>query len=294
MTGPMSSPMSGPLTGAVPISNAHMATIAASGPSGSAPIVSMRASGVYPGTSVGAQPRSKVGLIIAILAVLAVGGGVAAFVVVSGRKPGPGPGSQIASNGPEHGPEHGSNGLQDGPGRDASVAIAPDAAALVALAPDAGPGSDAVIPGNGSDHQGSGSAEHDGSNTPPPPEVETVPVVLTARNVMAFQVYENGEKVLDGPDALLVGKGEKRTVVIKAAGFRDKTLVVDSTKKKVQFALSRIPGPGPGPGSGSGHTVITPPPPGPDCSFKILDPKSKACVEQYCAKHPEEDKCHLD
>jgi hypothetical protein len=45
----------------------------------------------------------------------------------------------------------------------------------------------------------------------------------------------------------------------------------------------------PGPGSGKVYTPNL----GPDCTNKILDPKSKACVDQYCAKHSEEDKCHM-
>jgi hypothetical protein len=161
-------------------------------------------------------------------------------------------------------------------------------------------------------------------NTLPPPEVPPVQVLLSARNVSRFEVYENGAKLFDGPDLLPVNKGESRNVVIKASGFRDKALVVDSTRRKVQFALARLPGgaiPGPGPGSGRGSNTVSIPGPGsatvpvnpppnngnpgpgsgkvytpnlpPDCSNKILDSRSKACVDQYCAKHPDEDKCHM-
>jgi hypothetical protein len=49
------------------------------------------------------------------------------------------------------------------------------------------------------------------------------------------------------------------------------------------------PHPDPGPGSGKAYTPNL----ASDCSNKILDPKSKACVDQYCAKHPDEDKCHM-
>jgi hypothetical protein len=163
-----------------------------------------------------------------------------------------------------------------------------------------GSGSDHALPTSGSDQQGSHEEIHDGSaggsNTPP--EVEVVRVVLSARNATVFQVYENGTKLFDGPDELEVPKNGKRTVMIKAAGFKDTMLTVGSTQRKLQFKLARLPvGNGnsghPNAGSDSGHAVV-PPPPGPDCSFKILDPKSKACVDQYCAKHPEEDKCHLD
>jgi len=237
-----------------------------------------------------------------------VGGGVAAFAVVSGNhKPGPGPGSgsQIANKDP--------GVVKTGPGgKDAAVALAPDAADIAAVVPDA-----AVEHTLPTEMPDAGAA---GGNTLPPSEVPQVQVLLFARNAKHFEVYENDAKLFDGPYVLPVNKGERRTVVIKAAGFRDKQMVVDSTKDRVQFALVRIPGaiPGPGPGHGSntpipgtgsatvpvnpnpnpgnpgpgsGH-VYTPNPP-PDCSTKIVDPRSKACVDQYCAKHPDEDKCHM-
>jgi hypothetical protein len=277
-------------------------------PSGSAPIVQtgqygVGGSGVYPSASVTMPRKSRMGLVIALLAVLAVGGGVAAFVMV-GQKNNPTPtprgsdGSQVVIN-------DGSNhGEQAGMGRDAAV-IEHDAA---------GPGSNIagtdIGPGSGSNHAeqaGSGSSveTHDGSNAGSnnPPAAEVVAVLLVARNASAFEVYENGTKVLDGPDSLPVPKGEKRTVVIKANGFKEKPLVVDATKKKIIFALSRNPVVNSGSGathpvnagSGSGHVSETPPPPvGPDCSNKILDPKSKACISQYCAKHSDDDKCHME
>jgi hypothetical protein len=227
---------------------------------------------------------------------------------VSGNhKPGPGSGSgsQIASNDP---------GLVPKLGHDAAVALAPDAASIAAVLPDAAV--EHTLPTEVPD---AGSA----GNTLPPPEVQQVQVLLAAKNVARFEVYENGVKLFDGPDDLPVDKGGTRTVVVKAPGYKDKTLVVDSTKRRVQFALARLPAggiPGPGPGSGRGSSAVTPgpgsgtvpvnPPPNngnpgpgsgkvytpnlpPDCSNKILDSRSKACIDQYCAKHPDEDKCHM-
>jgi serine/threonine-protein kinase len=286
-----------PMTGPVLVGNASAPTIAATGRSGSGPVVATPSSGVY--SAAYPAQKSRLGLIIAILAVLAVGGGVAAFVVVSGRKPGPGPGSgsQVASNDP---------GLVPKLGHDAAVVLAPDAADIAAVVPDAAV--EHTIPTEVPDAGGAGG------NTLPPPEVPQVQVLLFSRNASRFEVYENGIKLFDGPEELSVNKGGTRTVLIKANGFKDKTLIVDSTKRRVQFALARLPvvnpGPGsghgsnagsgsvavptntnPGSGSGSGH-VYTPSLP-PDCSNKILDPKSRACVDQYCAKHPDEDKCHM-
>jgi hypothetical protein len=288
-----------PMTGPVLIDHATAPTVPA-GRSGTGPVAAPPGSGVYPAAPYPA-PKSRFGLIAAILAVLAVGGGVAAFVVVNGNhKPGPGSGSgsQIASNDPGLGPKL---------GHDAAVALVPDAADIAAVVPDAAV--DHTIPTEVPDAGAAG-------NSPPPSDVPKVQVVLVARNVARFEVYENGSKLFDGPDELPVDKGGTRTVMVKAPGFRDKTLIVDSTRHKFQFALVRLPtGAGPGPGSTHGSNTPTIPGPGPgsgtvpsssgnpgpgsgkvsapDCSNKILDSRSKACIEQYCGKHPDEDKCHM-
>jgi eukaryotic-like serine/threonine-protein kinase len=291
------------MTGPVLIGNVSAPTIAATGRSGSGPVMATPSSGVY--SAAYPAQKSRLGLIIAILAVLAVGGGVAAFVVVSGgHKPGPGPvpGSQIASN---------DQGLSK------VVPVGKDAAVVVALAPDAASGTDvaSVVPDAGVDH--TVAVPDAGGNTLPSPEVPPVQVLLSAKNVTRFEVYENGVKLFDGPDVIPVNKGETRTVVLKAPGFKDKTLIVDSTKHKVQFALARLPvvnagqgsghgsnatpnagsgsaavnNPNPNPNQGSGHVYT--PNLSPDCSNRILEPKNRACVDQYCAKHPDEDKCHM-
>jgi hypothetical protein len=126
-----------------------------------------------------------------------------------------------------------------------------------------------------------------GGNTLPPPDVVLVP--LFAKNGVIFEVFENGVKVLDGPDNLEVPRGEKRTVVIKAKGFRDKTVVVNGTKKRVLISLVPLERAG----SGSAHSL--PQPPGPNCANEIVDPNNKACVAQYCAKHSDDvSKCGLE
>jgi serine/threonine-protein kinase len=296
-----------PMTGPVMVSGAHAATIAAMGPSGSAPIVAAASSGIYSGGYPGAPAgtrKSKVGLIVAVLAVLAVGGGVAAFVVVSHQEPrkGSDSGSQLASNDPGSGDHGSSHAVHDGSARDGSAhdgsagvaTISHDGSGTPGVGSDgsgSNPGSDHAVPSSGSDHVGSNvespNGSDGGSNTPPRPEV--VPVPLVAKNVVSFEVFENGAKLFDGPDNLEVTKGEKRTVVIKAKGYKDKTVVVDGTKKKVQFSLERIPRPPVNGDQGSGHVV--PPPPGLNCTSTIVDPKNKACVSQYCAMHPKDDNC---
>jgi tRNA A-37 threonylcarbamoyl transferase component Bud32 len=298
-----------PMTGPVVMTGAHAATIAATGPSGSAPIVAAASSGLYPGARPPVAKKSRAGLIIAILAVLAVGGGVAAFVVVNHKDPGKGSdnGSQVASNHPGS-DDHGSNHVvQDGSDhgvRDGSNHVVQDGSAGTHAGsnitgsdgPGSNPGSDHAGTNPGSDHAGSdvGSNNiHDaGSNTPPP--VEVVQVLLSAKNVGAFEVYEDGKKVLDGPDNLEIPKGEKRAVVIKAKGYKEKTVTIDGTKKKVQFSLERLPRNSVNPvnpvnpDQGSGHVS---PPPAINCTSTIVDPGNKACVSQYCAMHPKDDNC---
>jgi tRNA A-37 threonylcarbamoyl transferase component Bud32 len=253
---------------------ANAATIAAASPSGSAPHVMHPGSGGYTGPPQGGYPgaqggypgapvaqKSKLGLIIGLVVVL-VGGGIAAFVIINGKTHKPVVIADAGVSAP-------ADALL-GPPIDANVGPlhASDAAGAEPVDASAGPShvSDA------------------GSNTIPAGEV--VQVALFARNGVAFEVFEDGEKLFDGPDILEVPKDGKRTVVIKAKGFKDKTLVVQGIKKRVQFALDRVSGPGP-------HTV--PQPPGPNCSNEIVDPSSKPCVAQYCAKHPDDvSKCGLE
>jgi hypothetical protein len=281
-----------PRTGPVVISGAHAATVAANHPSGPAMVANAGSSGIYSGSHPGqAAPKSKLGLVIAILAVLVVGAGVAAFAVVnknSGR--GPGGGSQVVDRGSGGSATISHDGSSAGSG---AVAGDGSGSSRVTDVGSAGQGSAGQgSAGQGSAGQegsaaGSGQDSDPGSNAPPP--VEVVQVQLAATNVLQFEVYENGTKVLDGPDALDVPKGGKRTVLIKARGFKDKTLVVPGVKQKVKFALARIPGPTHGTGSedsaGSSSGSAQPPPPT-NCLKSIVDPDSKACIKQYCGAHP--------
>jgi hypothetical protein len=260
-----------PMTRPVVISGSHAATVAVTGPSGSAPIV-VQGPGGYPGQLV--TKKSKAGLIIAIVAVMAVGGGIAALVVIKNS------GSNIPPK----------------PGSDASVVLPLDASVITpvdASRPDSGPNParDAAVAADAADvvpvDAGVESPDATG-NIPLPAEVIQVP--LFARNGVAFEVFENGTKLFDGPDMLEVRKGEKRTVVIKSKGFKDKTVTVTGTKKKFLFSLDRIPVNN---GSGSAHIPL--PPPGPNCSDAIVEPANKACVAQYCQKHSDDvSKCGLE
>ena len=125
-------------------------------------------------------------------------------------------------------------------------------------------------------------------------------VILSARNVAAFEVWDNTGKVGDGPMNLIVPANGKRTVTIKAKGFKDRQMVVDAKQKSVQFSMDRIASVPPiNNGSGSATVVVHPPPPPPpppamNCANVIVDPKNQACVKQYCDRHKSDLRCEAE
>jgi serine/threonine-protein kinase len=266
--------------------------------------------------------KSKTGLIIAIIAVLAVGGGVAAFVIVSAQKEGgntPGSGSEVVGDGTGSATKIGTDKV----GADAkTVAEGADAATqdgsnTVAEGPDAGSTIDPPL-----------------SIDAGVPKVEGVEVQVFVKNggVLAFEVYEEGSKIFDGPGNITITPGSPRTVVIKARGFKDKTVTISGNSKKEAFRLDRdvvAPKGCTASSCPSGQTCdkkdgkckftsvltgctatscpagqtceggkckvsTTPPPPRLDCTNKIVDGKDKKCVRQYCKAHPEDDRCGLE
>jgi len=119
---------------------------------------------------------------------------------------------------------------------------------------------------------------------------ETVDVLIKSRYHGAFEVWEDDQKLFDGPDNLPVVVGESRKITIKARGYKDKTFTVSSDAKgrKFEFKLDRAPGPVPGPGSGSSSVK---PPVDPGCKNVVADPSSPACRKQYCQFHPDDVRC---
>jgi serine/threonine-protein kinase len=258
------------------------------GPSGPNYAVS-GSSGLYdPSSSVVNVPKkSKAGLIIAIIAVLAVGGGVTAFVLVSDKGPGTGSGSQVASNDP------GSNKVDPNSGNkvtepDSGTKIGSDHTDIGANPPKTIDAGTTVVDPPAID---AGTVE-------PPPAVDAgvllapaIKVKLFLKSPVPFEVFENGIKLFDGPDSLDVVPGQPRLITVKARGFREKSFSVDGKDKVLKLKLDRIPGPV-GPGSGSGTPVIVPPKL--DCSNQIKDPKSGACVKQYCGRHANDPTCDIE
>jgi serine/threonine-protein kinase len=225
-------------------------------------------SGLYdPSGSVVTAPRkSKVGLIIAILVVLAAGGGIAAFVLMNkGDEPKqPGTGSQVAVN-----------------DRGSATETHPDAT----TAANDPWGNKAGSSEGSAKVAGSGDVGSD-TTPPPPPPNDAVGVAIFTQPDVPFEVWENGAKVQDGMDDVMVDKGTKRKLVLKAKGFKDKTITIDGTKKKLAVKLDRV--------AGATHTAPPPPPTGhKDCTNSIVDPKDPRCQKQYCATHEQDPTCGL-
>ncbi|HEU0034615.1 MAG TPA: serine/threonine-protein kinase [Kofleriaceae bacterium] len=267
--------------------------------------VSSSGSGLYsPNSSVVTVPKkSNTGLIIAIIAVLAVGGGIAAFALTSGGGKGGGSGSQVAS-GSDHG-SSGSNGSAGssaiGIGSSGSSEIKGSDSGSDHVGPGSdhvGSGSDVVAVGSGSGSGttvdvGSGSAgSNAGSNEPP--IALPVKVKITLKQPVAFEAWENGAKLpFEGPDFLDVLPGQSRTITLKARGYKDKTVTITDKEKTVKFKLDKAPSSTPpNVGSGSGSAVVKPPTL--DCSSGIKDPKNAGCVKQYCKAHPENPSCDAE
>jgi serine/threonine protein kinase len=241
------------------------------GPSGPHQVVpgASSSSGLYPGYVGVPIKKSNTGLIIAIIAVLVVGGGIAAFAVVS-------PGKK-----------------ESGDGSGSMVALAPDAGGGGELPPDAAIAAvaDAEVPVT---PDAEVVATIDAAVEPPDTGIvipDTVQVLIKSKYHTSFEVWEDGRKLFDGPDNLPIVVGESRKITIKARGFKDKTFTVPSNarERKFEFRLDRAPGPGPGPGSGSAR-----PPADPGCRHIVADPYNKACIEQYCKFHKNDDRCNLE
>jgi hypothetical protein len=271
MTGPMNvgaahaatqAPYMHPGTGPVPVQ------IGPSGPNqivpagGSSPGYSGYGS-AYQGVPV---KKSNTGLIIAIFAVLLVGGSVVAFAVLSGGKEG---GGDAGVGSQEAVADAGGAGSNEPPTSDAPGAPA-----------DAGtPVPDAEV-----------LATADAAVDPPKVDAgiaipETVEVLIKSRHHPRFEVWEDGRKLFDGPDNLPIAVGESRKITIKARGYKDMTVTVasDAKGRKLEFnKLARIAGPDPGPG---------PRPSDPGCKNVVVDPSSPACRKQYCQFHPDDLRC---
>ncbi|HVK83782.1 MAG TPA: serine/threonine-protein kinase [Kofleriaceae bacterium] len=322
----------------------------AAGPSssGSAAVGALAsgASGVYdPGASFVAPKKSKAGLYIGIFAVLAVGGGVAAFMATqqgtSGEGAGSGAGSQVATTGSGSGSSAttGSAATGDGSGSSVATVGSNGSATTVAGTPDkmaeyvakmtgyadqmcacadkacadkvqnelgawAASMGGTVKPDDASAKQLATISERlsscaskliaaAGSNAESlPPDAGVAPIavvnVVVSTNVAAFEIWENGAKIASGPDSLEVPVGSSRKLTIKARGYRDRDVTLDSKSKKQKFTLSKAPSTTTTPNT---NNTSNPPP---KCTGTNKDLQSNTCRPLYCKAHPDEVACDIE
>ena len=253
-----------PMAGGM-MSGAQIAPTMAAAPAMTPPVgmASASASGLYdPSGSVVTVPKkSSAGLIIAILVVLAAGGGIAAFVLMqkgdSPKKPDNGSGVAVVTG-------------SDTTKGSAAIVTPP------VVTPDAAPaGKDPWTNGSGS------------ATVETPEKKDTIDVVIDTEPYLAdFEIWENGARLQDGADPVTVEKGSKHTLTIKRKGFKDQTIVVDGTKRRMRVKMATV---------GGGKTVVITPPPGQkDCSKQLLDRTDAKCQKQFCASHPDDPICGLE
>ncbi len=316
----------GPMTGMVA---AHSNTIGAMGPppgvmpsgghqvmhtpQGGVPPVAASQSGLYSGSSsaVVIPKKSNAGLIIAIFAVLAVGGAITAFVVLGQKNDGgtgSGSGSQVAeigsgSAGSAVTPVNGSgSSVPPNNGGSGSSVTTNNGGSGSSATPNNGGSGSSITPNNG----GSGSDTTpppdagtnvatvgiDAGSEPPPPidaggvEAKNVMVLLVAKNASSFEVWENGKKLFDGPDTLEVPDGGERKVVIKAKGFKDKEMTFSSKDRKPpKFSLTKIPVVNTNTNTNTNTK--------PKCSNTKADIQLSFCKAAYCASHTDKESQNL-
>lgn len=255
-------------------------------------------SGLYdPGASVVSVPKkSSLPIIVAVIALLAVGGGIATYVVVNGQTTdgpvagdGPGTGSAGAGTGSQvavvvDAAATGSVGGTTNPpiALDAAVAtVTPDAEVAAVEPPDAAVSEPPVTP----DAAEIAQAPDAGISEPLPPAEVAVQVV--GKGGVSVELWEGHKKLPRGP-ILIVG-GKAREITVKARSYRDKKVRIDGSRAEVEVALAKVGGTGPGPGPGSATE-----PQAADCSKVVVDPKSAACRKQYCKYHADDVRCQME
>jgi serine/threonine protein kinase len=235
-----------------------------SGPIGAAP----SGSGLYASGASGlvevAPKKSKAGLVFALIAVLAAVGGLVAFLVLGDKKPsGDGPGPGTGSQGSAVAgvtPDAGGGGGGSGPVPTAT----PDAAQIATATIDAGGGGTApAIP----DAAQQVAAVPDAAEAVTPPPKDLVAVIIDSKNVSSFEVWRDGAKIGTGATVVEVERGTTVTVTLKAKNYKDKSVKLDGSKRKVEERLEKL--------SGSTPDKL-------DCSKVLKDPKNAACRKQFC------------
>jgi serine/threonine protein kinase len=211
--------------------------------------------------------KSKAGLIFALIAVLAAAGGIVAFIVLGKKKEDSGTGSNGSNGSAVIG-----NGTGDGTGNGTSSGndpgTTPDAAQVATTTVDAaGAGGTAGAP----DAAQVATTTVDAAIADNPPKAEPVMVLVDSKNVAKFEVWQGSKKLGSNATVVKVEPGTTVSITLKARGYKDKVVVLDGTKQKVEERLEAKGGSGPG----SGAQPI-------DCRHTLKQPKNPECRKQFC------------
>jgi serine/threonine protein kinase len=209
--------------------------------------------GYDPAGSVTFEPKkSKVGLIFAIIAVLAVVGGAVAFIIIgTSKKP------TIAGQ------------------PDAAVAAAkvdagvppPDAAEVHPAAVDAGASpADAAI-------ETPDAAEEPEIDAGASPSVQWVDVAISVTPSEA-RLYDRRNRPISGTH-VKVNPRRAEKITAKAPGYKSKTITLNGRDEHVSLTLEKEEAA----------------PPKPDCHDRLIDASSKSCLAQYCQSHGSAMEC---
>ena len=234
-------------------------------------------SGPYPGVPYAQPKKSSMGLVIAILAILAIGGGIAAFVILGNKDKGTtnnGTGSDVIAQ----------NGSATTSGSAATTGSATTGSATI---PTSG---SATIPttgsATGSAETGSAATTGTGSGILPPPQPVEV-VIEVPGHAQIFD--ETGKPVGSNGYIARITPGESHTYTVKLHGFHDKKVVVDGKQTLVTVNLAPLGGTQTTPHTGSSGPAT----PKMDCTQRVIDPRNKDCQKQFCAGHSSEPACAI-
>lgn len=212
------------------------------------------------GSAVIPQKKSKVGLVFAIIAVLAVvGGGVGFLVISSNKKP--------------DGADAGAVAVVDASspwGRDAGAAVVvPDAGTTPPIV-DAG----AMTIDAGAPPPPIDAAPEEVDAPPPPPEVDAGTTPVPAAEVeVVVSVTPSDAKLFDGRRQLSgmrvkLDPKKPKKITVRAAGYKTKTITVTGRDDRMSVTLDKEEAP----------------PPRLDCRSKLHNAQNAACLAEYC-KH---------
>jgi hypothetical protein len=263
----------------------------------SGPSAAVGQSGMYDSGSsaIAAPKKSKTGLIVGLVLLLAAGGGIAAVVALGGKKTGDASantgsgssaGSAVAIN---------DKGSGSAAGTTPETHPTPDAAVVPDHPNNGGVGSGSSEPAAGSDTKpetGSGTGSNTGSAGTTIAAAKTISVLI-ASNAPAFDIFEGDTRVAKGPDLVEVTEGTPRTLTLKATGFKPKTITVDGSKTKITEKLERdktVVKPNNGGTPTNAGSDTTPPKPK-DCSRELVNSSDATCQRQYCKTHPNYPAC---